>query len=64
MTDKVYAAIRYVHSRFNNYEWYLIVDDDAYINMDNMMQFLKFKNSSALVTYGHDFKMLGSEIFI
>ena len=47
--------MRYVYSRFGDYEWYLIVDDDAYINMENMMQFLKGRNSSALVTYGHTF---------
>ena len=50
--------MRYVYSRFGDYEWYLIADDDAYINMENMMQFLKARNSSAPVTYGHDFDII------
>jgi glycoprotein-N-acetylgalactosamine 3-beta-galactosyltransferase len=49
--------MRYVYSRFGDYEWYLIVDDDAYINMENMMEFLKNRNSSAPVTYGHAFRI-------
>lgn len=50
--------MRYVYSRFGDYDWYLIADDDAYINMENMMLFLKQKNSSAPTTYGHDFRII------
>lgn len=50
--------MRYVYSRFSDYKWYLIADDDAYINMENMMLFLSDKNSSSPVTYGHDFKII------
>lgn len=49
--------MRYVYSKFGDYEWYLIVDDDAYINIENIMEFIKLRSSSEPATYGYDFKV-------
>ena len=45
-----------VFDKFNDYDWYLKADDDTYIFMDNLRDFLKTKNSSSPVTFGYDFK--------
>lgn len=58
LTDKLYSTLEYIYVFFNTYDWYYIVDDDAYVNMENLVEFLKTKNSSYPVTYGHDFKVL------
>lgn len=50
--------MRYLYTRFGDYKWYLIADDDAYINMENMHSFINDKNANLPVTYGHDFKII------
>jgi hypothetical protein len=46
---------------FHNFDWYYIVDDDAYVNIRNLKEFLKYKHSNESITYGYNFKVLVSE---
>lgn len=55
LTHKVYYSIRYVYSKFPNYDWYYIVDDDSYVNINNFKKFLSDKNSKEPITYGFNF---------
>ena len=57
LTDKLYRAFESVYRRFPDYDWYYISDDDAYVNVNNLKNFLKDKNSSEPVTYGFEFKV-------
>ncbi len=57
LTDKVLFTFKYLYNKYNDYDWYLKADDDTFIFVDNLRQFLLDKNSSLPVTYGYDFKM-------
>jgi glycoprotein-N-acetylgalactosamine 3-beta-galactosyltransferase len=57
LTHKVYFTFRDLYHRYNKYDWYLKADDDTFIFMDNLREFLHDKNASAPVTYGYDFKI-------
>jgi hypothetical protein len=59
LTDKVYQTLKYLYKNYNDYEYYLKCDDDTFIFVDNLRQFLSEKNSSKeLVTYGYDYKTI------
>lgn len=58
LTDKLYRAIESVYLRFPDYDWYYISDDDAYVNMNNLKNFLRDKKSSEPITFGFEFKVL------
>ena len=58
LTDKVYLTIKYIYEKYNNYDWYLKADDDTFIFINNLRNFLADKNSSQPVTYGYDFKVI------
>jgi len=57
LTDKLYRAFESVYKRFPDYDWYYISDDDAYVNMNNLKDFLRDKSSSEPVSYGFEFKV-------
>ena len=55
LTDKVFGAFIEIYKEFgDNYEWYLKIDDDAYVHTENMKTFLTDKDSMAPVTFGCD----------
>lgn len=58
LTDKVYFTLKDVYKRYNKYDWYLKADDDTFIFVDNLRNFLIDKNSTDPVTYGYDFKVI------
>ncbi|RNA23178.1 glyco -N-acetylgalactosamine 3-beta-galactosyltransferase 1-like [Brachionus plicatilis] len=58
LTLKVYYAMLYVYQRFPKYDWYYIVDDDAYANIENFKEFLQNKNHREPITYGYVIKFL------
>lgn len=63
LTDKIFRAVESVYKRFPAYDWYYISDDDAYVNVNNLKEFLREKNSTRPVTYGFEFKA-SYELFI
>lgn len=64
ITLRIYHALMSIFKRFPNYSWYYLVDDDAYVNVNNMRKFLNTKNSSELVTYGFDFNVFFRAAFL
>lgn len=58
LTHKLYSSIRYIYSKYPNYDWYHIVDDDAYVNLNNFRNFLSTKDSSKPITFGFEFKII------
>lgn len=58
VTMKLYHAFISIYKRFPHYPWYYVVDDDSYVNVNNLRSFLATKDPSELVTYGFDFDVL------
>jgi glycoprotein-N-acetylgalactosamine 3-beta-galactosyltransferase len=55
LTLKMYNSFVYVRDNLPSYDWYYIVDDDAYLNVKNLKEFLKDKDSNEAITFGYDF---------
>ena len=47
-----------IYNRKVEFDWYLKCDSDSFFFMDNLHQFLKNKNKSSPVTFGHDFRVI------
>ena len=58
LTDKVYYSFKDVYKKFPDYDWYLKADDDTFVFMKNLQDFLKTKNHTLPVTYGYDFQII------
>jgi glycoprotein-N-acetylgalactosamine 3-beta-galactosyltransferase len=60
LTTKVFLAIKYVFEKKKqkHFDWFIKADDDSYILMNNLRHFLMDKNSSSLITYGSNLKLL------
>jgi glycoprotein-N-acetylgalactosamine 3-beta-galactosyltransferase len=57
ITDKVFSTLKYMYKKYDDYEYYLKADDDTFIFVENLREFLREKNSSRIpLTYGYDFK--------
>jgi hypothetical protein len=56
LTSKVYAMFRDVYREHGDYEFYMKADDDTFVNMDNLREFLSSKDPDFAATYGYDFK--------
>lgn len=58
LPQKASLALRYIYENFaNDYDWVVKADDDTYLFVDNLKNFLKEKNASEPVTFGHNFKV-------
>lgn len=57
VTMKIYQAFLSIYKRFPDYPWYYLVDDDSYVNVNNLRKFLHTQDSTKPVTYGYDFKV-------
>ncbi|XP_038044727.1 glycoprotein-N-acetylgalactosamine 3-beta-galactosyltransferase 1-like [Patiria miniata] len=54
--NKTRTAFRYVYRHhFQDADWFMKADDDTYVVVDNLRYFLRDKNSSAPLYYGHNF---------
>ncbi len=58
LTRKIFLSIKYIYQKYNDYDWYLKADDDTFILVNNLRNFLSTKNSSQPVTYGYDFRVI------
>lgn len=57
LTLKIYHAVIYVHEKLPDFPWYYLVDDDCYVNVDNLRKFLSTKNPNSLITFGYNFNV-------
>ncbi|CAF0928685.1 unnamed protein product [Brachionus calyciflorus] len=57
LTIKMYNSMIYVYEKFPKYDWYYITDDDAYLNVKNLKEFLRDKSWNESITYGYNFKV-------
>ena len=56
LTNKVYATIVALYMNYNYYDWYLKADDDTFIFVDNLRDFLANKNMSIPLKFGYNLK--------
>ena len=57
LTIKTLRPFRYIYKHFfNDYDWFLKTDDDAYIIMENLLYFLSSEDTNKPVYFGHKFK--------
>lgn len=54
LSRKVFSAFKETYQEYPDFDWYLKADDDTFIEMDNLREFLKNKNQKEPVTFGHD----------
>ncbi len=57
LTDKMFRAYKYIYKKYSDYDWYLKADDDTFIFMDNLRDFLKSKNSSIPINFGRNWNI-------
>jgi glycoprotein-N-acetylgalactosamine 3-beta-galactosyltransferase len=60
LSDKVFHMLIDTYKYNNNYDWYLKADDDTFVFVDNLKQFLSNKNSNLPIDFGYDFKVIVS----
>ena len=44
---------------FPLYDWYMLADDDTFVYMRNLYEFLSDKNPNIAVQYGHHYGAIG-----
>lgn len=59
LTTKVLLAMKDIYDRYRDkFDWFLKADDDTFVFMDNLHDFVRIRNTSASVTYGYNFKVI------
>jgi glycoprotein-N-acetylgalactosamine 3-beta-galactosyltransferase len=58
LTTKVYLTLVHLYRKYNYYDWYLKADDDTFVFVDNLRQFLADKDPAQPITYGYNFKTI------
>lgn len=56
LTDKIYLTLIDIYKRYNKYDWYLKADDDTYIFVDYLREFIANKNASLAHKFGYNLK--------
>lgn len=58
LTQKTTLALHYVYEHFiNDIDWFVKADDDTYIFVENLKEFLTEQNASEPITFGYNFKV-------
>uniref|UniRef100_A0AAF5DM55 N-acetylgalactosaminide beta-1,3-galactosyltransferase n=2 Tax=Strongyloides stercoralis TaxID=6248 RepID=A0AAF5DM55_STRER len=59
--EKIRFGLEYVYKYyFNKYDWFMLIDDDSYVFMENIRFFLLAQNPNKLLHYGFRMKELKS----
>ena len=59
LTEKTMLGFEYVYKHhFNDGDWFLKADDDAYVIVENLRYFLSNENKDEPVYFGHHFKTI------
>lgn len=55
LSRKVFLTFKDIYNRYGEFDWYLKADDDTFIMMENLRDFLKDKSKDSPVSYGYRF---------
>ncbi|XP_045197871.2 glycoprotein-N-acetylgalactosamine 3-beta-galactosyltransferase 1-like isoform X2 [Mercenaria mercenaria] len=59
LTEKTMQGFEYVYKHhFNDADWFLKADDDAYVIVENLKYFLSSQNTEDPIYFGHHFKVI------
>lgn len=57
MAKKVLLVLRIAYEKFlNDFDWFLLVDDDTYVFVDNLYSFINRLDTNNPLVYGYNFK--------
>lgn len=58
LTEKTMLGFEFIYNKhFNDADWFLKIDDDAYVIVENLRYFLSSQNSEEPIYFGHHFKV-------
>jgi hypothetical protein len=58
MGRKIFYVIQQVFEKYHDeFNWFLVTDDDTYIFVDHLYKFISKKSSTASLIYGYNFKV-------
>lgn len=60
LSSKTFLAFKYVYRNefiYEKFNWFLKTDDDTFIIMENLRDFLKDKNTHLPITYGYNYRV-------
>ena len=57
LSSKLFLTLLDVYKRYDDFDWYLKADDDTFIIVNNMLEFLEQKDPCEPVSYGYNFKI-------
>ena len=59
MAEKVMKVIKIAYDEYlDKFDWFLLVDDDTFIFVDHLYQFISIKSPEDPLTYGYNFKTI------
>ena len=62
LTQKTTRALHFAYENsLNDTDWFVKTDDDTYLFVENLKQFLKGQNTSLPITFGYNFKVCISD---
>ncbi|CAF0970060.1 unnamed protein product [Rotaria sordida] len=63
LTQKSVLAFLYAYENYlNDFDWFIKADDDTYLIIEHLKKFLSKQNSSEPITFGYNFKSIGSSL--
>ena len=59
MAEKIMKVLRYAYDQYiDKFDWFLLTDDDTFIFIDHLYQFISTKSPKDPLTYGYNFKAI------
>jgi hypothetical protein len=59
LTQKTSLAFQFAYQNyFHDFDWFVKADDDTYIIVENLREFLRKQDPSQPVTFGYNFKVI------
>ena len=56
LTDKIYLTLIELYRSYNDFDWYLKADDDTFVFVDHLKEFIQDKNPQEPLKYGYNLK--------
>lgn len=61
LTQKSILAFLFVYKKYyNDFDWFIKADDDTYLIMENLKDFLRKQDTSKPVTFGYNYQVIQS----
>jgi glycoprotein-N-acetylgalactosamine 3-beta-galactosyltransferase len=59
LTQKSILAFLFVYKNyFNDFDWFVKTDDDTYLIIENLKEFLRKQDTSQPITFGYNFRVI------